>query len=186
MQENQAQSPGQEDPLQKVMATHSSILVWWIPWTEEPGRVQSMELKRVRHDWVTFTLHWITSEVSAVPKCLEPWNLNIRAVVSLLLLCGMGSGWKHMDSVYRMWLSHFLHFYVWSGDKEKRAEGKMEARNGQCGKHLVSALLLLSCVQLFATPWTARLHVNMAREITLVAWSSFSKFNVLMNQLASF
>ena len=61
----------------------------------------------------------------------------------------------------------------------------MEARNGQCGKHLVSALLLLSCVQLFATPGTAS-HVNMPREITLVAWSSFSKFNVLMTQLASF
>ena len=124
MQENRAESPGQEDPLEKVMATHSSILVWWIPWTEEPGAVQSMGLKRVRHDWVTFTLHWITSEVSAVPKCLEPWNLNIRAVVSLLLRCGMGSGWKHLDSVYRIWLSHFPHnFYVWSGDKNVQRAG---------------------------------------------------------------
>ena len=46
MQENQAQSPGREDPLEKVMATHSSILIWWILWTEEPGGVQSMGLKR--------------------------------------------------------------------------------------------------------------------------------------------
>ena len=43
----------QEDPLQKEMATHSSILVWEIPWTEEPGGLQSMGSQRVRHDLVT-------------------------------------------------------------------------------------------------------------------------------------
>ena len=41
MQETQVHSLGQEDPLEKEMATHSSILAWEIPWTEEPGRVQS-------------------------------------------------------------------------------------------------------------------------------------------------
>ena len=44
---------GQEDPLEKEMATHSSILAWKIPWTEEPGGLQSMGSQRVRHDWVT-------------------------------------------------------------------------------------------------------------------------------------
>ena len=44
-----------EDPLEKGMATHSSILAWRIPWTEEPGRLQSMGSQRVRHDWVVFT-----------------------------------------------------------------------------------------------------------------------------------
>ena len=44
---------GQEDPLEKGMATHSSILAWRIPWTEEPGGLQSMGLQRVSHDWVT-------------------------------------------------------------------------------------------------------------------------------------
>ena len=39
-----------EDPLEKEMATHSSILAWEIPWTEEPGGLQSMGLQRVRHD----------------------------------------------------------------------------------------------------------------------------------------
>ena len=42
---------GWEDPLEKEMATHSSILAWEIPWTEEPGGVQSMGLQRVKHDW---------------------------------------------------------------------------------------------------------------------------------------
>ena len=49
-QEIQVQSLGQEDPLEKGMATHSSILAWKIPWTEEPGGFQSMGLQRVRQD----------------------------------------------------------------------------------------------------------------------------------------
>ena len=51
MQESQVLSLGWEDPLEKGMATHSSILVWRIPWTKEPGRLQSMRSQRVRHDW---------------------------------------------------------------------------------------------------------------------------------------
>ena len=47
MHETQVQSLGWEDPLEKGMATHSSILVWRIPWTEEPGRLQSIGLQRV-------------------------------------------------------------------------------------------------------------------------------------------
>ena len=42
MQETRVQSPGQEDPLEKEMATHSNILAWESPWTEETGRLQSM------------------------------------------------------------------------------------------------------------------------------------------------
>ena len=50
MQETQVRSLGQEDPLEKGMATHSSILAWRIPWTEEPGGLQSMGLQKVEHD----------------------------------------------------------------------------------------------------------------------------------------
>ena len=50
MQKTWVQSLGQEDPLEKEMATHSSILAWRIPWTEEPGGLQSMVLQRVGHD----------------------------------------------------------------------------------------------------------------------------------------
>ena len=49
-QETWVQSLGQEDPLEKGMATHSSILAWRVPWTEEPGRLQSMGLQRVGQD----------------------------------------------------------------------------------------------------------------------------------------
>ena len=52
VQEIQVWSLGQEDALEEEMATHSSTLTWEMPWTEEPGRLQSMGLQRVRHDWV--------------------------------------------------------------------------------------------------------------------------------------
>ena len=50
MQETWVRSLGWEDPLEEGMATHSSTLAWGIPWTEEPGGLQSMGSRRVRHD----------------------------------------------------------------------------------------------------------------------------------------
>ena len=50
MWETRVRSLGREDPLEKEMAIHSSILAWRIPWTEEPGGLQSMGLQRVGHD----------------------------------------------------------------------------------------------------------------------------------------
>ena len=50
MQETWVQSLGQDDPLEEEMATHSSILAWRIPWTEEPGRLQSLGSQRVGHN----------------------------------------------------------------------------------------------------------------------------------------
>ena len=47
----QVRSMAQEDPLEEEMATHSSILAWRIPWTEEPGGLQSMGSQRLGHDW---------------------------------------------------------------------------------------------------------------------------------------
>ena len=68
MQETQVQSLSREDPLEQGMATHSSILAWRIPWTEEPGRLYSMGSQRVRHIWPTNThththTHTLQSEV---------------------------------------------------------------------------------------------------------------------------
>ena len=50
IEDMQVQSLGQEDPLEEGMATHSNILAWRIPWTEEPGELQSMGWQRVGHD----------------------------------------------------------------------------------------------------------------------------------------
>ena len=53
MQETRVRSPGQEEPLEKEMATHSSIFAWEIPWTEKPGWLQSMGSQRVGHNLAT-------------------------------------------------------------------------------------------------------------------------------------
>ena len=59
MRETRVRSLGREDPLEKEMATHSSILAWRIPWTEEHGGLQSTGSQRVGHDWVTLiTYRW--------------------------------------------------------------------------------------------------------------------------------
>ena len=66
MQETWVLSLGQEDALEKGIAAHSSILAWRIPWTEEPGQLQSMGSQRVRHDWMTFTSLHIVVEYPPV------------------------------------------------------------------------------------------------------------------------
>ena len=71
-------SLGQDDPLEEGMATHSSILVWKIPWTEESDRLQSMGLQRVGHSWA-ISLHF----TSTILKVLNFWNI----VFSTLSYC---------------------------------------------------------------------------------------------------
>ena len=67
-------SLSQEDPLEKEMAIHSLILAWEIPWTEEPGRLQSMRSQRVRHDWV-INIH-IPWKVKKKKKVISNWIYN--------------------------------------------------------------------------------------------------------------
>ena len=62
IQETWGRSLGGEDTLEKGITTHFSILAWWIPWTEEPSRLQSMGSQRVRHDWVTNTFTFFMKE----------------------------------------------------------------------------------------------------------------------------
>ena len=87
MQESQVRSLGWEDPLEKEMATHPSILAWRIPWTEEPGRLQSTGSQRVGHDWATSHKHtqsWSQEmNVSASGYlCLstEVWTLGTNSI----------------------------------------------------------------------------------------------------------
>ena len=72
MQETWVQSLGQKDALEKGMATHSSILAWEIPWTEEPGGLQSMGSQRVGHD-ERLSLHSLISMIitSAPPQIIR-------------------------------------------------------------------------------------------------------------------
>ena len=87
MQETQVWSLSQEDPLEKEMATHSSILAWKIPRTEEPGQLQSMRSQRDTTEWLSTHIHiisipssrrktagWISAQYKGdIKTCLSPW-----------------------------------------------------------------------------------------------------------------
>ena len=81
MRETQVQSLGQEDPLEKEMATHCSTLAWKIPWTEELGRLQSMGLQRVRHNWTT-SLHFNTELYQIECHQSKIWSLKTFVMIS--------------------------------------------------------------------------------------------------------
>ena len=92
MRETWVQSLGREDPLEKEMATHSSTLAWKIPWTEEPGRLQSMGSQRVRHDWATsLSLSRCSNGFSSGHiwmwelDCGESWVLKNRSFWTVVL-----------------------------------------------------------------------------------------------------
>ena len=86
-QETQVRSLGQEDLLEEEMATHSGILVWKIPWTEEPGGPQSMGLQRVRCDWAC--IRWET--------CWSKWIYQYRA-----------RGYWKSQGLFAFYMSHCL------------------------------------------------------------------------------
>ena len=75
MQKTQVRFPGQDVPLEKRMATHTSILAWKIPWTEEPVGLQSMSLQRVGHNWATNT--WLTLELHFMAA--SGWKLTVKS-----------------------------------------------------------------------------------------------------------
>ena len=126
MQETWVPSLGREDPLEKGMATHSSILAWRSPWTEEPGGLQSMGLQRVGHDWATFTLPSgpvVKTHASNVrdmgsisgqgtkiahaswqkkKKIIVAWRLGLRRAHGGCLDC-----WRYSFSWFGLWLQRF-------------------------------------------------------------------------------
>ena len=100
-QETQVWSLDQEDPLEKGMAPHSSILAWRISWTEEPGKLQSTGSQRVRHDWAT--------------------NTHIHTCIFININCWWGSSQK-VSLIISMWKSKFKEFlFICSFSLLKRA-----------------------------------------------------------------
>ena len=85
LQETRVWSLGQEDPLEDGMATHSNILVWRIPWTEEPGGLQSIVSQRIGHDWSDLAckhrLPWWLGGKESTCQCrrcrFDPWVRKI-------------------------------------------------------------------------------------------------------------
>ena len=86
MWETQVLSLGQEDPLGKGMATHSSVLAWRIPWIEEYGWLQSRGLQRVGHSWVTNTFSFHTSNTAWTSSFLKTYQIRSDQLLSCVWL----------------------------------------------------------------------------------------------------
>ena len=85
------------------MATHSSILVWRIPWTEEPDGLQSMQLQRVGHDWATNTFTFIFSQGSKPSRCSTRWKQNVFPVCSIFLCSSQEEPHRLPGTTYSFW-----------------------------------------------------------------------------------
>ena len=82
MQDTRIRSLGWEDPLEKGIAIHSSILAWRIPWTEKSGGAQFMGLQRIRHDWMTNThthTHMIFIPVLYIYHVVSPISMTLNS-----------------------------------------------------------------------------------------------------------
>ena len=99
MRESWVRFLGGEDPLEKDMATHSSVLAWRIPWTVEPGRLQSMGSERVGHNWTTplsFSFHL-------------PLKVQINIMVHAWC-CTFYGFWQMYNDVYSsLWHKQYFH-----------------------------------------------------------------------------
>ena len=122
-----------EDPLEEKMETHSSILSWRIPWTEEPGGLQSVRFRRVRHDWVTehaqLLCIWIYQFVSS-----SQWHCEVVKSITILFPFYCRGNWytepvnnssqiKHLMNV-TVALGCLPHQLLRSQVTEDNAEGK--------------------------------------------------------------
>ena len=83
-QETQVWSLGRKDPLEKRIATHSSILAWRIPWTEEPAGLQSTGSKRVGHDWATKHEHTVSFKFGSL-KIYLLWTFKMFLYLFLIV-----------------------------------------------------------------------------------------------------
>ena len=94
IREMQVWSLGQEDALEKQMATYSSVLTWEIPGTEKPGGLQSIASQRVRHDWVSEHAHTLSLRVLFTRQCSEKWTVQILSKTCMTeeRLFSVGSG----------------------------------------------------------------------------------------------
>ena len=115
VQENRVQSVSREDLLEKEMVTHSSILAWKIPWAEEPGRLQSMGLQRVGHDWATsLSLSRVRSSWGGglhITKQHLWLGLQIRWWIALSSILG---GWARMPCLLQLAITQASHLLCFS------------------------------------------------------------------------
>ena len=152
--------------LEKEMATHSSILAWKIPWTEEPGGLLSMGLQRVGYDWVSEHIHVHISSPSwtSLPASPHPTHLSHHSALSWAL-CAIGSRWLSiLHTVEYIYMSN-PNFQVIPRHPPQIHRSMLHICNSFPAMELGSSVLmvrtsvyilsLFSLVWLFATWWTA-------------------------------
>ena len=107
IQEMWVWSLGHEDPLEKEMATHSSVFAWEIPWTEEPGGLQSKGSQRVKHDWAsmhaTMTLNKDLKNIYTRSHSYIDLKVLFTLAVELLKLPA-SRGWGGDTQTFRIWV----------------------------------------------------------------------------------
>ena len=126
MQETWVQSLGQEDHLEKEMATQSSILAWRIPWTEESGELQSTESQRIRHDWVTNTFIFTMENNMQIPQKVknrstirssnstpgylskENRNTNSKKKMNPYVYCNIIYNRQDMEATIDRWIDRWI------------------------------------------------------------------------------
>ena len=118
IRETQVRSLGREDPLEKEMATHSSIFAWRISWTEEPGGLQSTGSQRVGHDWGTNTFTyelWVTDVKKQIYDYIE---INLEYWLEGLML-------ERSSNTLATWYKELTHWEkLWCWDRLKaKVEG---------------------------------------------------------------
>ena len=116
MQETWVWSLGQEDPLEKEMATHTSTLAWKIPWTEKPGRLQSMGLQRVGHDWLYSDIH--VTETWSIKISKEQFAANIdsfkkKEVKTSSIICKISTRFFFSQILLQMSNSVYVGIYIY-------------------------------------------------------------------------
>ena len=145
MQETWVQSLGWEDPLEKEMATHSSILAWRIPWTEEPRGLQSTGSQRVGHDWA-ISLHF---KITAVGECSH--EIKRRLLLGRKVITNLDSILKSKDITLptKVCLVKAMVFPVVTYRYEIWTIKKAERRR-------IDAFELWCWRRLLRVPWTSR------------------------------
>ena len=169
------------------MATHSSTLAWKSPWMEEPGRLQSMGLQRVGHDWATSLVHWKisnylkTCSASPCPHytehrvphfCSPPWTpfrecwkSAAAAVPNLILIEVDANKCKFVADLTVGQLPNYQYLHLGFLICKRRMVTILEwllGLNEIIKAIQFSSVQSLSCVRLFATPWIAARQASMS------------------------
>ena len=183
MRETWVRSLDWEDPLEKGMATHPSLLAWRILWTEAPGGLESMGSQRVRHDWVTqhSSAHWNNRQTPSREKTVDPFTgccLFSNSHLSPVYLnffdtpspCDLTKTVRqHLSGAEETCTQPFLSSMSWSSLCTFVAFQLLWQSGGLSLPDPPHILSHFRHVQLFAIPWT------VAHQATLCPWDSPGK-----------